>query len=107
VSSSPPEELLGKRVLVGVTCVDEDGETIDRFQTHGLVSEVGEHWIVLTRSDGGEFGVPRELEPAEPGEYRLRETGEVVVDPDFLARWTVTISPGSSPADVRAGGFAR
>ena len=24
------------------------------------------------------------------GQYRLRSTGEVVSDPDFIARWTVT-----------------
>jgi len=37
---------------------------------------------------------PEAYEPAPPGEYRLRSTGEVVVDPDYLTTWTV-----GSPAD--------
>jgi hypothetical protein len=30
----------------------------------------------------------RAIKPAEPGEYRLRETGEVIVDPNFVTTWT-------------------
>jgi hypothetical protein len=26
---------------------------------------------------------------AEPGSYRVRQTGEVVENPDFIATWTV------------------
>jgi hypothetical protein len=26
---------------------------------------------------------------ALPGEYRLRSTGEVVINPDYLAKWVV------------------
>ena len=33
--------------------------------------------------------VPEAFEPAEPGEYRLRSTGEIVTNPDFVAIWTV------------------
>jgi hypothetical protein len=30
------------------------------------------------------------LEPADPGEYRLYGTGELVADPDYTTRFTVT-----------------
>lgn len=30
------------------------------------------------------------LEPAEPSEYRLSGTGELVVDPDYTASFTIT-----------------
>jgi len=29
------------------------------------------------------------IAPAKPGEYRLKSTGEIVVDTDFLATWEV------------------
>ena len=38
------------------------------------------------------YWLPPHLEafqPAEPGEYRLRSTGEVLVDPDFVSTWTI------------------
>ena len=31
---------------------------------------------------------PESYAPADPGEYRLTSTAEVVVDPDYLTTWT-------------------
>jgi hypothetical protein len=48
-----------------------------------------------------EFTLPPILEafePAEPGEYRLRSTGEVVVDPDVLAKFRIS-APATDPDD--------
>jgi hypothetical protein len=36
----------------------------------------------------------RAFQPAPPGEYRLKSTGEIVVDPDLLSTWTIR-RPGS------------
>jgi hypothetical protein len=106
---SASEELLGKRVLVGVTCVDTDGEEIARFQTHGLLTEVREDAILLARDDGSVFGLPPApelLDRAEPGVYTLRETGEAIEDPDLLASLTVTVSDQDSVGELRAHGFS-
>jgi hypothetical protein len=35
----------------------------------------------------------RPLEESPPGEYRLRSTGQVVEDPDYLCTWTITRNP--------------
>jgi len=35
----------------------------------------------------------RSLKPAPAGEYRLRATGEIVRDPDYLATWVVVDEP--------------
>ena len=44
-------------------------------------------------ADGGELlTLPPDLRPFQPapaGSYRLRSTGEVVLDPDYLATWTI------------------
>jgi len=42
---------------------------------------------------GPEGRIPPMLQEAEPGEYRLWSTGEVVVDPDYFARFTWKKSP--------------
>jgi hypothetical protein len=102
MTSEPPPfdvqiagQLIGKRVLIGLTYV-ENGQD-DRYeQKHGVVEDVSDEGVAIRLSDGGTYWLPPDLRPwqaAPPGEYRLRSTGEVVVDPDFMANWTVT--PGS------------
>ncbi len=63
----------------------------------------------LERADGG--GVfrlpfdPEALKVAAPGEYRLRSTGEVVVNPDFTTVWSVTLGPGGTREKLLLHGF--
>jgi hypothetical protein len=84
-------ELEGKRVLVGLKYLNARGEETDRVQYTGtIVSGGGDEPIVLRRHDTDELvELPPELEEAAPGEYRLRSTGEVIVDPDYIAAWIV------------------
>ena len=86
-------ELLGKRVLIGVTHRTLDDEVASLEEFHGEVVRVNlDEGLVLKLPTGEERGIPPDLsrlEPASPGNYRLKSTGEVVVDPDFTAMWTV------------------
>lgn len=83
-------QYLGKRLLVGITYEDHEGELIRQEQFHGLIVEAGEGGIEIERADTGErTSLPPELMPASPGEYRLRSTGETVVDPDYVAQWVM------------------
>jgi hypothetical protein len=54
--------------------------------------------VAVRRAEAsGVYWLPPDLrgwKPAPPGEYRLKSTGEVVVDPDYLAAWTVVQPPG-------------
>jgi hypothetical protein len=91
--SGDGSQYLGKRLLVGITYENEQGEAIRQEQFHGLIVEAGEGEIVIKRNDTGERkSLPPQLTPARPGEYRLRSTGEVVVDPDYLAKWVLNDS---------------
>ncbi|MFN8075956.1 MAG: hypothetical protein U0Q15_11120 [Kineosporiaceae bacterium] len=106
--STPPRRLLrgadrlaglvGKRLLVGVTFVDEAGTVLDRQQFCGEVLEVAEGVVVVERPGWDEPAlIPADEEafrPADPGTYRLHGTGEVVVNPDVLTTWTVLVSDG-------------
>jgi hypothetical protein len=93
---------IGKRVLVGLTYLDADGDVEEQVQFHGVIVEGGgpDEGVTLKRADTGEvIALPPGLEPAEPGEYRLRSTGETVVDPDFVATWTIS-PPEEGGADA-------
>jgi hypothetical protein len=94
--------LVGKYALVGLTYVDADGTVRRQIQIHGRITAV-EETLVTMRLHGSEeeFTLPpiwEAFEPAEPGEYRLRSTGEVVVDPEVLAKFRVS-RPATNPDD--------
>jgi hypothetical protein len=102
------DDLRGKRVLVGLTCVGPDNDVLLRLQTDGVVAEVREDVILLTREDGTTFGLPPDrqlLVGADRGVYTLRETGESIEDPDFLVSLTITINDLASLGDIKAHGF--
>ena len=83
---------LGKRVLIGLTEVGPDGEVAQR-QLVGTLSSVDPvRGIGFSLDGGGSYQLPpdgRVLEEARPGSYRLRSTGETVVDPDYTCSWTI------------------
>ena len=88
--------LVGTYLLVGLTYVTQSDEVIEQKQVHGRILRVSRtEGIVLARHPSGdEFVLPPALDaldPAAPGEYRLRSTGEVVRDPDYTASFTVTV----------------
>jgi hypothetical protein len=86
-------ELLGTDVLAGVTMVDHAGRVTERQQCHARVVDASdEGGVTLVDGDGTEHWLPFDpaaYEPAEPGEYELRSTGQVVVDPTWLTKWIV------------------
>ncbi len=88
------KDLIGKVILVGMTYYHKNDEFIERKQFWGTIVSVGQNTIVIKQKNGEEFSIPndeRAIEKAKPGEYRLHSTGEVIVDPDFLSTWIVTL----------------
>jgi hypothetical protein len=89
--------LLGKRVLVGITEVSATGEFLDQRQFVGRIMGVyPSYGIRLQRPDASYYDLPpdhRALKRARKGEYKLRSTGEVIVNPDFLSACTITKPP--------------
>lgn len=84
------EELTGKILLVGITYYTHNNEFIEQKQYYGTVTKANKSIICIQQKDGTEFTLPSDLSStkrARPGEYKLRSTGEVVVDPDFLTTW--------------------
>jgi hypothetical protein len=92
--------LLGKRVLVGITSIAPSGAVIEQFQIVGTVEAYDPTSVIrLSLSNGENYDLPPDLRPfeeAQPGEYRLRSTGELVIDPDFICNWTSRLSSDDS-----------
>ena len=80
-------------VLIGRTYVDADGEVVRREQNHGSIVHADDSDVrVRLHGTEEEISLPPDRDAfreAERGEYVLRETGDVAVDPDLLATWTI------------------
>jgi hypothetical protein len=81
---------------VGITFRDMRGIFLRQEQLHGRITLADANRGLTLRLEGPNVGktysLPpdlRSVKPAPPGEYRLRSTGEVVHDPDFLATWVI------------------
>jgi hypothetical protein len=107
-------ELRGRTVLLGLTFADAEGNLIERIQRHGVIESADPERGVVTRLvapglpwDGELYRLPPDLpnfSEAAPGTYRLRSTGETIVDPDFTASWEIrSPAPGeSTPEQLEA-----
>jgi hypothetical protein len=93
------EELTGKTILLGLTFADSEGNVFDRVQRHGVIESADPDDGVAVRLiapgqtwDGELYRLPPNLSnvsEAAPGAYRLRSTGETIVDPDFTSSWEI------------------
>jgi hypothetical protein len=94
---SQADRLVGKYVLVGITRLASDGKTVkSQTQYHGRIVAADQASGFKIECEGAfagqTMGLPPDLrpfQPARPGQYRLRSTGEVVNDPDVLASWSI------------------
>jgi hypothetical protein len=88
------DEHIGRTLLLGVTHTGLDGELRRQEQLVGtiMVVDFDEGIVVSCEPDGRTFvlpGDPAWVEKAPPAEYRLRSTGQVVTNPDYLAKLTI------------------
>lgn len=87
------EQILGTVILVGITRRTAEGDLQEQF--FGTVEHADANGIELRLggSRSGESFVlppdPDNIFPAPPGSYRLRQTGELVENPDYTATWLV------------------
>jgi hypothetical protein len=101
---------IGKHLLVGITYYGNDGHPLRQVQVHGDIVRVDKQAITMRlHGSDDEFTLPLDLDSlrtAPEGEYRLRSTGEVVVNPDLLSTWEVRCPDDTADldtADLRHG----
>jgi hypothetical protein len=94
-SEAAVHELLGKRVIVGITHETQDGHVVSRDQYDGRIVRANQsEGVVLQSPSGEELKLPPDLRAffgARAGEYRFKSTGHVVADPDLQTAWTHTV----------------
>jgi hypothetical protein len=60
------------------------------------------------RSDGSVFQLPYDLdsiEEAEKGDYREKETGNIITDPNFIATWDIYVENTDDILKYKQDGF--
>ena len=93
---------VGKRILVGLTYLNANGDLREQVQWHGLISSIDEQTLTFEKADGsGAFSIPfdGQLAAADPEAiYTLRSTGEAVSGVNFIASFTIH-SPATGSQD--------
>jgi hypothetical protein len=84
---------VGKHILVGLTYLDHNEQLIEQIQYHGRIVRINDHDGIVIKVNGTdeERALPPALESievAKEGEYTLRSTGEVIINPDLTTSWT-------------------
>lgn len=85
-------DLIGKVILIGITYTDTRDNVRGRKQWWGIVEQASMNEGIRVHLSGSSetSAFPPDLRAvrrAAPGEYRLKESGEIVTNPDFLATW--------------------
>ena len=95
------QELVGAIVLVGVTYTDPEGNVDHHTACFGMVSAADRTHGITIECHGNRAGETLLLPPvtsafskAAHGRYELL-SGDVVVDPDYLATWTAQVLAGN------------
>jgi hypothetical protein len=103
------DSLLDKILLIGITVLDNNDELITQIQVYGPVIKSNADGIVICRNQTQkEFTIPPDFDnvsEAQPGEYKLRSTGEIIIDPDYLSSWTVRCSSKDQVKQYSEVGF--
>ena len=87
------DDYIGKHLLMSLTYLDRTGALDHKVQLHGVITRINEAIIAVQRQDTGEeFTLPADLnalKTAAKGEYCLKPSGDVVVNPDYLVVYTI------------------
>ena len=79
---------IGKLILIGIRYYNNNNELLEQYQTSGIIE------IKIKRENYKElFTIPnddRAIIEAKPGDYRERQSGKVIKNPDYISQWTVT-----------------
>lgn len=90
---------VGKKILVGLTYLNANGDVREQLQLYGYISSVGDDTIAFQKTDGsGQFSIPfdGQLDAADPEAiYTLRSTSESLTGVDYVASFTIHPPSGS------------
>lgn len=93
LDESKAAEYIEKTILIGVTDLDRNGKITGRHQWSGRIKTFSNtEGIRVALDDSDEYCcLPPSagaIQRARPGVYRLKSTGKVIENPDFVTTWT-------------------
>lgn len=101
--------LKGKVFLIGLTFIDEQGEIMEQYQTHGTVSKLTvDGFFKIVREDHSIFTIPYDkdtIRKAKEGEYREKTTGEIITNPDYIMTWEIKTNQTDDLEDIKKRGY--
>ena len=101
--------LKDKMFLIGLTFIDQSGQLIEQYQTHGTVLELTDDGLFkIERKGNSIFQIPYDkdsIKKADKGEYREKGTGTIVKDPDFIMTWEITTFENDNLEDIKKHGY--
>lgn len=84
---------IGKLILIGINYYNENNELLEQYQTSGIIESITENEIKIKRENHKElFTIPnddRAIIEAKPGEYKERQSGKIIKNPDFISQWII------------------
>ncbi|MFV1983932.1 MAG: hypothetical protein ACC657_10375 [Thiohalomonadales bacterium] len=90
------KKLPGRSILIGVNVLNSDGKVVSQEQLHGLIKSATKSDGILVLLNGSFLGKEWKMPPdtscikvADPGEYNLKATDEVIKNPDFMCSWEI------------------
>jgi len=103
------KNIIGKTVLVGIPFLKHDGVFVSMIQFSGVIASADKHRGIAITSENlksvidlipdtapkgskDTYVLPPDLsalKPAPEGKYRLKSTGEVIVNPELMTIWTL------------------
>jgi len=90
------ETLINKTILVGITYLDSNYEIVDKKTFCGIIKSVNNDSIDIRINRTGEiFSLPPDVESikeAQKGCYHIYETGEKILNPDYVSMWEIVCS---------------
>jgi len=88
-------QYIGKTVLIGLTYLqrtEQGAKVMEQKQIHGQISQVTPQRIEVTLSTNQKYSLPPDLtmlQPARPGVYRLKASGDALKGINFITQWHV------------------
>ena len=88
------EAMIGKTVLVSLTCMNDFGDLEAFEQFSGKILRINhEDGLVVFRDDAEEeFSLPPDLshyQEAKSGDYKLEGSDTIVSNPDYVVEWDI------------------
>jgi hypothetical protein len=95
------ESKIGALCVIGITEL-RGGQVANQYQMYGRIREITREGVIFDLG-GSHLGQTwqgpadeRAFFAAQPGEYKLKSTGEIVTNPDYTVTWSIELNSKSA-----------